>query len=123
MDHKFSVLVQVYLHGAYVRLVVTGSVTEANQHALHPLVARARTLIPPVAVTVDLTGAEHVEAGAVDLLRWALEHDGTAEGVGPVEVLTAAELHADQPAHRPVTALAGHRRNGAGPLRLLPRPA
>lgn len=123
MDHKFSVLVQFDLHGAYVRLVVTGCMTEANQHALHPLVARARTLIPSVAVTVDLTGAEHVEAGAVDLLRWALEHDGTAEGVGPVKVLSAAESPARPPTHRPVTALASHRRSGVGPLRLLSRSA
>ena len=123
MDHKLSVLVQIDLHGAYLRLVVTGCVTEANQHVLHPLVARARTLIPPVTVTVDLTGAEHVEAGAVDLLSWALAHDGTADGVGPVEVLTAAELPARPPTHRPVTALASHRRSGVGALRLLSRSA
>lgn len=118
MDHKLSVLVQIDLHGAYVRLIVTGCVTEANQHALHPLVARARTLIPTVAVTVDLTGAEHVEAGAVDLLRWALEHDDTT--AGPVEVLTALGHPAHQPTHRPVTTLTGHR---ARALELLPRSA
>ena len=100
MDHKLSVLVQVDLHGAYVRLVVTGCVTEANQHVLHPVVARARTLIPPVAVSVDLTGADHVEAGAVELLRWAVEHDATARGTGPGEVLVPARL----PDHRPVLA-------------------
>jgi hypothetical protein len=122
MDHKLSVLVQIDLHGAYVRLVVTGCVTEANQHVLHPLVARARTLIPPVAVAVDLTGAEHVEAHAVDLLRWALEHTDTAAGAGPVEVLTAAGRPAHRSAHRPVTALAGHQAR-AGSLRLLPRSA
>jgi hypothetical protein len=122
MDHKLSVLVQIDLHGAYVRLVVTGCVTEANQHVLHPLVARARTLIPPVAVAVDLTGAEHVEEGAVDLLRWALEHDDTAAGAGPVEVLTAPELPAHRSAHHPMTALAG-RRGRTGALRMLPRTA
>lgn len=118
MDHKLSVLVQIDLHGAYVRLVVTGCVTQANQHALRPLVARARTLVPPVAVTVDLTCAEHVEAGAVDLLRWALEHDDA--GAGPVEVLTAAER--SQPTHRPVTVLASHR-SRAGAPEPLPRSA
>ncbi|MEX5258493.1 hypothetical protein [Kocuria arenosa] len=100
MDHKLSVLVQVDLQGAYVRLVVTGCVTEANQHVLHPVVARARTLIPPVAVSVDLTGAEHVEAIAVDLLRWALEHDDTAPGTGPVSVLAPTQ----PPDHRLVLA-------------------
>lgn len=122
MDHKLSVLVQIDLHGAYVRLVVTGCVTETNQHVLHPLVARARTLIPPVAVAVDLTGADHVEADAVDLLRWALEHLDSADGAGPVEVLTALELPIHQPTHRPVTALAG-RRSRTGALKLLPRSA
>lgn len=122
MDHKLSVLVQIDLHGAHVRLVVTGCVTEANQHVLHPLVARARTLNSPVAVAVDLTGAEHVEAGAVDLLRWALEHDNTAAGDSPVEVLTAVELPTPQPTHRPVTTLAG-RRNRAAAVKLLPRSA
>lgn len=100
MDHKLSVLVQVDLHGSDVRLVVTGCVTKANQHVLHPMIARARTLIPPVAVSVDLTGAGHVEAIAVDLLRWALEHDNTTAETGPVSVLAPARL----PDHRPVLA-------------------
>lgn len=90
MDHKISVLVQVDLDGAYVRLLVTGGLTEANQHALYPLIRRARTLIPPVAVSVDLTAAEHVEPIAVDLLRWAVDHDETMAGTSPVEVLTPA---------------------------------
>ncbi|PLC10842.1 hypothetical protein AUQ48_16090 [Kocuria flava] len=98
MDHKLSVLVQVDLDGAYVRLVVTGCLTEANQHVLYPLVRRARTLIPPVTVTVDLTTAEQVEEGALDLLRWALEHDDTAPAAGPVEVLVPGPMRADGPA-------------------------
>ncbi|MEX5266039.1 hypothetical protein [Kocuria sp. CPCC 205231] len=122
MDHKLSVLVQIDLHGAYVRLIVTGRLTEANQHALHPLVARARTLIPPVTVSIDLTGAEHVETGAVDLLRWALEHLDTADGTGPVEVLTATDPPAHHSPHRPVTALAS-RRGKAGSPRPLPKSA
>lgn len=99
MDHRLSVLVQVDLGGAYVRLAVTGCLTEANQHVLHPLVRRARTLIPPVTVSVDLTAADHVEAIAVDLLRWAVDHDGTLDGagVGAVELVVPEEL----PAHRP----------------------
>lgn len=122
MGHKLSVLVQIDLHGAYVRLVVTGSVSEANQHALHPVIARARTLIPSVTVTVDLTGAEHVEPGAVDLLRWALEHESTVGGAGPVEMLVASEPPTRRPVHRPVTALASHRRRTMAPAPL-PRSA
>lgn len=88
MDHKLSVLVQIDHHGAYVRLVVTGWMTEANQHVLHPVVARARTLVSPAAgVTVDLTCADHVDPTAVDLLRGAVVHDEIF-GVGaPVEIL------------------------------------
>ncbi|MEX5256010.1 hypothetical protein [Kocuria arenosa] len=97
MDHKLSVLVQVDLDGAYLRLVVTGCLTEANQHVLYPLVRRARTLIPPVTVSVDLTAAGHVEAIAVDLLRWAMDHDESLEGCSPVELLVPDAL----PTHRP----------------------
>lgn len=96
MDHKLSVLVQIDLDGHYVHLLVTGCVTEANQHVLYPLVRRARTLIPPVTVTVDLTTAQHVETAAVDLLRWAFSHDEHESSTSPVEVLTPVEL----PNHR-----------------------
>lgn len=98
MDHKLSVLVQVDLDGAYVRLLVTGRLTEANQHALHPLIRRARTLLPPVTVSIDLTAAEHVEAIAVDLLRWTVDHDEALSGGSPVEVLVPAVLADSVPA-------------------------
>jgi hypothetical protein len=109
MDHKLSVLVQVDLDGAYLRLAVTGCLTEANQHVLYPLVRRARTLIPPVTVSVDLTAAGHVEANAVDLLRWAIDHDETAEAVSPVELLVPNglphhELTPDRTRHRRLEA-------------------
>ncbi|GGG71143.1 hypothetical protein GCM10011374_39760 [Kocuria dechangensis] len=110
MDHKLSVLVQVDLHGTYVRLVVTGCVTETNQHALHPLIVRAQTLIPSGMVTVDLTCAEHVEAAAVEQLRAAVDHDQTLSRCGLVEVLSPARL----PAHRPVTALPPQARHRLG---------
>ncbi len=97
MDHKLSVLVQIDLDGAYVRLIVTGCLTEANQHVLYPLVRRARTLIPPVTVSVDLAAAGHVEPNALDLLRWAIDHDDTLQGVSPVELLIPNGL----PAHGP----------------------
>jgi hypothetical protein len=90
MDHKLSVLVQIDLNGRYVRLLVTGCVTEANQHVLYRLVHRARTLIPPVMVTVDLTTAQHVETAAVDLLHWALDLGEMTPSTSPVEVLTGS---------------------------------
>lgn len=100
VDHKLSVLVQMDLENRSVRLVVTGCVTEANQHVLYPLVRRARTLIPPVSVSVDLTAARHVEAIAVDLLRWAIDHDELVPGAGPVRILTTTHFpgHPSAPA-------------------------
>ena len=68
MHHKPSVLVQVDLDGRHIRLVVSGCVTELNHRALCPLVRRARTLAPDIAVVLDLTTAHHVEPVAVDLL-------------------------------------------------------
>ena len=101
VDHKLSVLVQIDLDDRGVRLVVTGCLTERNHHVLHPLIRRARTLAPPVTVTVDLTRTEHVEAIAVDLLRWAIDHDTS---LGPVEILSPAPL--PQHRHRGVLAAA-----------------
>ncbi len=110
MDHKLSVLVQVDLDGHDVRLFVTGCLTEVNQHALYPLIRRARTLIPPVTVSVDLTAAEHVEAIAVDPLRWAVDHDAGMEGASPVELLTPTGL----PDHPPAPARITHHLRAPG---------
>ena len=99
MDHKLSVLVQIDLDGRSVRLVVTGCLTELNHHVLHPVIRRARTLLPPVTVTVDLTAAKHIEEIAVDLLCWATDHD---KSHSPVIILTPARL----PEHRGLNALA-----------------
>lgn len=103
MDHHAAVLVQVDHLSASVRLVVSGCLTERNQQAVRPLVVRARTLIPPATVTVDLTGAEHVEAAAVDVLRWTLDEDAMLGENGPVELLLPDPL----PGHR--SAGSGHR--------------
>lgn len=92
MRHKLSVLVQVDLDGKHVRLVVTGCLTEVNHRALCPLLRRARTLVPGVEVLVDVTAAHHVETAAVDLLRWAAEHDDDVAGTAPVDFVLPAEL-------------------------------
>ncbi|MFI7496086.1 hypothetical protein ACH9D2_15390 [Kocuria sp. M4R2S49] len=86
MDQSLSVVVQVEVDTRCVHLVVTGDLTERNHRSLTPLVSRARTLFPGAAVTVDLTGAQHVDPGGLDLLRWSLDH-GPEPG-GPVQVLT-----------------------------------
>lgn len=87
MDHKLSVTVQVDLDGRTIRILATGCLTEASQRALHPLIRRARDLTSGVHVTVDLTGARHVEAVGVNLLRWATDHDDGADRLRPVKFL------------------------------------
>ncbi|MEX5296202.1 hypothetical protein QYM41_13075 [Kocuria sp. CPCC 205268] len=103
MHHRPSVLVRVDLDGRHVRLVVSGCVTELNHRALCPLVRRARALVPDIAVVVDLTSAHHVEPAAVDLLRWAAEHEDAVRGTPAVDFVLPAEL----PGHGTVTRLAG----------------
>lgn len=85
METKLSVLVQVDLDGADVRLVVTGCVTEVNQRALQPVIGRARTVLPAAVVSVDLTAAQSVESAAVELLRTGIDHQHPS---GTVELLT-----------------------------------
>lgn len=102
MHHKLSVLVQVDLDGRHVRLVVTGCLTEVSHRGLTPLVRRARTLVPGIAVVVDATAALHVEASAVDMMRWSTEHEDAVPGTPPVEFV----LPEDLPAHDVVTRLA-----------------
>lgn len=108
MDHHAAVLVQVDHLSASVRLVVSGCLTERNQQAVRPLVVRARTLIPPATVTVDLTGADHVEAAAVDLLRWTFDEDAMLERNGLVELLVPDPL----PGHRPARSDRLHLQHG-----------
>lgn len=105
MDHKHSVLIQIDLDGRYVRLQVAGCLTEANQHVLYSVVHRAHAVVPSGDISVDLTAACHVEAAAVDLLRWELNHDRECSNIGPVQVLVPANLpdhapdHARDPGH------------------------
>ncbi|MEX5260189.1 hypothetical protein [Kocuria sp. CPCC 205263] len=79
--------VQVDLDGQALRVLATGCLTAASQRALHPLIRRARTLTPGIHVTVDCTGAHHVELAGVELLREATDHDAGAEMLRPVEFL------------------------------------
>lgn len=87
MTHKLSVTVQVALDGRTLRVLATGRLTAASQRALHPLIRRARALTPGIHVTVDCTGAHHVEPAGVELLRAATDHDEAAETLRPVEFL------------------------------------
>lgn len=90
MTDTLSVLVQLDLHGASVRLIVTGTVTETTQRAVHPLLARTCTIVAGATVSVDLTGAEHVEPAAFELLQGACDHHRPEAVEGPVEILAPA---------------------------------
>lgn len=93
-----------------IRIHATGGLTEVSQRALHPLIRRARSLTPDIHVTVDCTGAHHVEAAGVELLRWAIDHDDSADGASPVELLVPTGL----PAHRYVASPAEPRLEASG---------
>ena len=123
MHHKLSVLVQVDLDGRHVRLVVSGCLTEVNHRALCPVIRRARTLVPGIAVIVDATSAQHVEPAAADLLRWSAEHDDAVRGTPPVEFMMPAEP-ADHGTVTRLASWAGTRRGtGSQETRDVPRPA
>lgn len=113
MDHKISVTVHVDLDGQYVRIVVTGRLTEFSQRALHPLIRRARTLTPGVQVTVDLTRVRHVEPLGLDLLRQAVDQDEAAGTRQPVH-LVVAEPSRSRPAPPPGARPAARTVTGPG---------
>lgn len=103
-------LVPIDFDGAYLRLAVSGCLTEANQRVLHPLIRRARAPIPPVTVSIDLSATGYVDPTAVDLLRWAIDHGETPGGVSRVEVLAPETL----PAHRPALGCSPPGNRGEG---------
>lgn len=108
MAHRLSVTVQINLDGMNARLLVTGCLTEASQQALPPLIGRASSLTAGIQVTIDLSGADHIEAAGVDLLRWAIDNDPRC---APVELVLPYPL----PCH-PTTATSPHRGTaGASP--------
>lgn len=90
MKHTLSVLVDIDLDGTSVQLHITGCLTEANQHVLHPLIRRARTLTSSVHVEVDLVSLRHLEPTALALLHAGIDHDGTSAELGSVSVCAPA---------------------------------
>ncbi len=90
MPPKLSVLVQVDLDTPRVIIKVTGALTAVSQQGLYPLIRRARTLIPGIRVTVDLTGVLRVEAAGARLLQEALHHAELTGRGAPVQVLWPA---------------------------------
>ncbi|GAB3553517.1 hypothetical protein GCM10027404_26160 [Arthrobacter tumbae] len=72
MDHKLRVLVRLDVDRTAAVLAVNGCLTETNYFALLPIARRAHSLIRGLSVTVDLTGARHIDANSIDLLERAL---------------------------------------------------
>ncbi|MUN61812.1 hypothetical protein GMA12_01385 [Kocuria sediminis] len=104
MQRKISVLVEVDLDGRHVRVDVTGAVTAVNQQGLHPVLRRARTMLPTATVRLDLSCVRDLEPHALDLLREAVEQD---PGLGDaVEILAPEQM----PSGAAATALAARRR-------------
>lgn len=87
LDPKLSVLVRVDPHGQHLHLVVTGCLTAANQQGLHPVIDRARTLIPAAEVLVDLRSCAPVEPVAVELLRAGIVQQRTDRAGATVEIV------------------------------------
>jgi len=73
MNPKLSVLLQLDLEANHVNVAVTGHLTETNQRALHPLINRARALVPGIRITIDLSGVGLIDTAGLDLLNRALE--------------------------------------------------
>lgn len=103
LDPKLSVLVRVDLHGQHLRLVVIGCLTAANQQGLHPVIDRARTLIPAAEVFLDLRSCAPVEPAAVELLRAGIAQQRTDRSGGTVEIVLPdpQPVAATMPAQRP----------------------
>ena len=107
VDPKISVLADIDVDGAYVHLVVTGHLTEANQQGLHPLIRQARTLAPNGAISVDLRGAENVEDNAVDRLRWAVDHsDDIDPAAGSVDICVPDQVSGHESGTAPTAGAA-----------------
>ncbi|GAB3552245.1 hypothetical protein GCM10027404_22510 [Arthrobacter tumbae] len=72
MNHKLRVLVRLDVDRTAAVLAVNGCFTEINYRALLPIARRACALIGGLSVTVDLTGARHIEGNAIGSLEQAL---------------------------------------------------
>ncbi|MEX5303986.1 hypothetical protein [Kocuria sabuli] len=86
MELQLSVFVEVTLDEKLARLVISGHLTETNQHLLHSLIHRTRTPASRTQVIIDLTALTHFEPAALDLLRWETELDQPGHLTPPVRL-------------------------------------
>jgi hypothetical protein len=113
-DPKLSVLVRVDLDGRRLRLVVTGALTGANQHGLHPVIERARTLTPAAEVLLDLSACTPLEPAAVELLRAGVDQERRDRPAGTVELVLPEPAAFTGQDPRPAVARSGGAELAAG---------
>lgn len=93
MDHKLRVIVRLNVDRPAAVLTVNGCLTEANYRALLPIARRACALIDGLSVTVDLTGARHIEGNSIHSLEQALNLLSSSMGTrGKITVQAPATL-------------------------------
>jgi hypothetical protein len=69
MDHKLRVVVRLDIDRESADVRVGGCLTNDSCRALLPLICRISTLNSGMTVTIDLSGAEHVERGGLEMLE------------------------------------------------------
>ena len=84
MPHTLSVTVHVDLDLQEVQLAVAGCLTAQTHPSLLPIVRQARGLDPSPRITVDLSGAEHIDLDGLMPLRHALDHE-SGPGAAPLD--------------------------------------
>lgn len=84
MPHTLSVTVHVDLDLREIQLAVSGCLTADTQIALLPIVRQARGLEPAPCLTLDMTGAEHVDQDGLVQLQHAIARE-TVDGTSPVD--------------------------------------
>ncbi|HJG90661.1 MAG TPA: TetR/AcrR family transcriptional regulator [Brachybacterium massiliense] len=75
MPHTLSVTVHVDLDLKEVQLAVAGCLTAETHPSLLPIVRQAQGLEPAPRITLDLTGAGHIDLDGLVPLRHALERE------------------------------------------------
>ena len=86
MDLQLCVVAETDPNAHQVRLTVTGQLSESNHQLLLKAIRQARTLTVDAQALVNPTGAEQVQATAVDFLIWELEHH-TGGSTRPVGII------------------------------------
>ena len=69
MNHKLHVLVRLGLDPQSASLIINGCLTDAGFPALFAVIRRTQSLVPGLAVTVDLSRAKHIDAAALVQLQ------------------------------------------------------